>query len=805
MKTSNVNLKHRKRSKLGRAVRHLLLLILAATMLNLGAEPLAAASSVQRPLELSKVELVIKGDPAITISALDIEGNLGGKVSHLIGQVVITRGQETITADRAVWHEATNTAELSGNIVISAPDFTILADRAVINMDVYTAKVYDGRAHFPAQNYYLSGAVIERIGEKTFRIEEGTATTCDGPNPAWTIEARRLTVTEGGYATASGASLNTKHFPVMSMPFFLFPVKNERQSGLLTPYLASSSRDGLTASLPLFWATGENHDLTYIPVWREKRGLASTLEGRYHLTSGKGIWQATYLDDRKGDHFEYKNSNQEYEANQRYWIRAKNGWRLADWDVNLDVDLVSDPLFLSTFRNDVDGFYKSSNLFSQEFGRTVDEYLDPVRVNTLYAQKTNYDSSIRGTLTYKEDLYSQDNRETLQQLPSLQYNLVSHALGADSPDYGVNRPRLSLDMRYDYFYRTFDQTSPTDERGQRVVMKPTLEWSTPVADVATLDLSGDVGLNMYGTQGHQFTTQRPLDENGLPHDNRANSIHGSYTAKLSTTMGRIYEGGFGQALATRHQITPTVYFTQTKADDQEELPYFDFRDRQLSRRTLRYGFLNTFVTKTEVVSEDNKQSGYDYFQLLKVGLWSSYEFADNHEWANNAEARYLTADYYDRGAGPLEIDVEAFFNPNFSLRSITGVDGRTGEVVSHDISFRAQDNRGDSLTMTYDFDSPSTAFNKLDFSKYEEVRADLSLIFTDEWSGDLSSRYDVQNGRSLETNARLMYQAQCYKIGLLFSDSENDKRLGLMVDLLGLGSFNGDYNHLASAPTMFYY
>lgn len=812
MRTSSSDIGRRRSEKSGCPVRPLpasfafmlLMLILAASPLS-AREPSYQARLEPRP----RVEVIVKGDPPIILRADDIEGDQVRKLGHFIGNVTITRGAETITADRAVWHEATNTAELSGNIRITAPDFIILASRAVVNMDLNMAKVYEASAFFPDNNYYLNGAVVERLGEKVFQVENGTATTCDGPNPAWTIKAAHLTVTEGGYASATGVTLNTRYFPVLATPYFLFPVKNERQSGLLTPYIGSSSRDGYTVSLPFFWATGENHDLTYTPVWRDKRGLSSTLEGRYHLTEGRGIWQFTYLNDQSPDIFAYKNSALSRETDRRYWLRAQNNWRLADWDINLDLDLVSDPLFLSTYRNGLDGFFRSRNLLTGEFGRTVNEYLDPNRTSTMYAQKTGYDWVFRGTAEYTQDLYSRDNRETLQTLPGLQYNLVSRPLpvGGDSRDLSVNKPRLSMDMRYDNFYRRVNENSPTDEKGSRVVLAPTLEWSTPVAGAATLDVRGELGLNMYGADGHIYTADSSLVDRTRRHDSLDNSVNGSFTASLSTTVGRVYEGGLGKAVATRHQITPTISYNYVEADDQDELPYWDFRDRQLSRRTVRYGFLNTFVSKIPVTGNAENQPDFNYRQFLKIGLWSSYEFADNRRWADDADARYHTTDYYDKGAGPVDLDVEAFFNPYFSLRSIAGVDGRTGEVVSHDLSLRVQDPRGDSLTLTYDYDSPSSVFTRRNINQreYEEIRADLSIVFSPEWLADVSTRYDMREKRTLETNARLLYQAQCYKVGLMYSESENDHSIGLIVDLLGLGAFNGDYNRLASPPGMFYY
>ncbi len=276
------------------------------------------------------------------------------------------------------------------------------------------------------------------------------------------------------------------------------------------------------------------------------------------------------------------------------------------------------------------------------------------------------------------------------------------------------------------------------------------------------------------------------------HKNSYSRFAGEFEASLATTFSRVYDGGPGGATATRHQMTPTVSFNYVETPDQDELPYWDIQDRRLSRRTVRYGLLNTLVSKTPVTGEKGREAGYDYFQFLKVGLWASHEFADNLKWADNPGARYYTTDYFDKGPGPLEIDVEAFFNPYVSARVLSALDSRTGGFTSHDISLNLTDPRGDSLSLTYDYDSPARELaGLLEDRKYEELRGTLNLKLNGQWSAGFYTRYDVQEGRNLESYASLRYQAQCYAVGLIYSDNENDRRVGLLVDILGLGTGSG--------------
>ncbi len=774
-------------------------------------------SYVTGKLDKPQVVVTIAGrdadDIPVTIRSDEIQSELNVNLNRFIGNVSIIQGEETITAERAVWNDHTNTAELSGDVQIETPDFTILADRAVVNLDLRMAKIYNGKAFFPAQNYYLNGDVLERLGERTIHIENGTATTCDDPNPAWTIHAEKLTVTEGGYATAQGASFTAGGVPVVGMPWFMFPVKNERQTGLLFPYVSSSSRDGYAIGQPFFWATGENHDLTFTPIWRENRGLSTTIEGRYHLKQGQGTWLFTYLNDQDPQYFRYDNGDRRlHETEDRWWLRSQNAWQFGQWEARLDLDLVSDPLYLAEFRDDPDGFYYSQDLFLKALGTNLNEYLDEMRTSTFHLQRTNYDTFFRGSITYNQNLYSEDNVDTIQRLPELRYNVVSKSLPENWFSGLENSPRFSLDASYTYFTSEFDEASFTDETGHRVRLVPEMSWTSSLGDVATLQLNGSLDMTMYSVDGYRFTTS--LDEKEY-HDSWYGRLAGSLEAEISTTFNRTFDGGPGKAVATRHQITPTASLIYVEApDSQGDLPFWDFYDRISPRKAVRFGLLNTLTSKTPVLNAKKEVTGHKYFQFLKIGLYSSYELADNTDWlAEEPLARRYNSSgsiSYEEGFGPLEVEVEASFNPFFSTRYVSSLNSQTGDFTSHDLSLRATTKRGDSLTLAYEYDAVPTALDGTSASiwdetkEYEEIRADLGLVINSEWRADFSTRYDMEGHRDLETYARLFYQAQCYGIGLLYSRTDEDQSIGVVVDLLGLGSINYDRRGIVPAPVLFY-
>jgi LPS-assembly protein len=757
------------------------------------------AAEAQGPVNVDRVRIhLTDAEPRIEAEADQMLIDEASGSLLLIGNVRLTRADEVITGDRAYWHEPTRAAEISGNVSLTTSDFTATAKRAAVNMDLRLAKIYDGQAFFPARHYYVEGEVLERQGPNSLYISEAVFTTCDGDDPSWSIRATNFLVNSDGVATASGVTFDTSFMPLMYLPYFAVPIKNDRQTGFLIPSLGSSSRDGFYAATPFFWALGEDYDLTFVPYYRSRRGLAMTIEGRYNFSSGSGIWIATYLRDQQDNYFEYQNPAGGG-RNQRdlYWLRAQNTWQWNDWDINLDLDLVSDPLLLYSFRDDLDGFIYSQELFARHFGRSVNEELDPNRLSTLFAQKAGPDTYYRASLSYTDNLYHEDNIDTLQNLHRLQFDLVSRPLkiGLLGEEDG-NYPRLSLSAQYDYFTRHFDQMSQTTETGHRLRLAPSIFYDRSLGSALSLKVDAGAEFTAYMPSG-----LRPGMNERESHSGFIGVVTGNLDAELSTSLQRVYDFGPGEAVKTLHQITPFVKLEVVEAPAQEDLPYFDIFDRRLNRQTLRYGFRNTLTTKVPVRDPNGNVISHEYRQLLKFGIYSSYELASNLEWAERDWARYYTTGYFDRGVGPLEFEIETNIQEGLTARMISSLDGRTGQFTRHEISMSLASSRGDSLTMFYDYDKPSIKQGPVNVNEsISQIRGDAVINLSRGWSTAFSTRYDFLRENQLETNVALRYSAQCYGVSLVYSDNNSDRRVGLVFDLLGLGSFGTPTTSISSGP-----
>jgi LPS-assembly protein len=736
---------------------------------------------------------VTQADPEVVIQADEMRLDEGTGRLEFMGNVVKTRGLEEISGQRALWHDPSQTAEISGEVRMRTPDFMATAARAAVNMDLRLAKLYDGKAFFPQGHYYVEGDVIERQGEETIYVNEAVFTTCDGPEPSWRLKASNLLINRGGLATATGVSFSNKWFPMFYAPYFAVPIKGDRQTGFLVPSISHSKRDGFFLATPFFWELAEDYDLTVTPVWRSNRGLAMTLEGRYNLNAGQGIWILTYLKDKEDNVYSYRSAGtMDRNVKDLFWLRAQNSWNVADWNLNLDLDLVSDPMFLYAFRSDIDGFLISQKLFSSHFGRTVNEELDPSRLSTFFAQRAGADTYIRGSLTYNDNLYRRNNIDTIQNLPKIQYNIVSRPLGfGPSMPGSLGGPRLSLDVQYDYFTRRSDRFSYVSETGHRLSLSPSLFWNFDIGSVMNLKVDGGAKSTAYFPRG-----LKPTELGHALHDDFETDLSGNLNLELTTSLSRVF--GLGQDSGTLHQVTPILSFEVVEAPSQDDLPFFDILDRRLSRRTFRYGLRNTLTTKTPVRDPMGNLLYNNYRQILKLGVYSSYEFADNIDWAEKDWARYYTTDYFERGVGPLELELESNVIDAVSARLLSRFDGRAGKFTRHEISLNIHSQRGDSLGLIYDYDNPTPRQGPSQFYDISQIRGDARLNLTGGWSATLSSRYDFKQDKELESYFTISYSAQCYGVSLFLSNTYDDRRVGLVFDFLGLGSIGTPATSISS-------
>ncbi len=375
----------------------------------------------------------------------------------------------------------------------------------------------------------------EKTGESTYLIKQGELTTCGWDRPSWTFTAKDVDVTVEGYATAKGATFHILGHSVLYLPWSVFPVKTERQSGVLMPELMLSSRDGTIVRSAYYWAISKDTDATFFLDWIQQRGVKPGVEYRYFLKENiKGSWYASIIDDTKYGH-------------TRYQIKGEHQQTFSDMTFKTRINHVSDADYL------------------KDLGRTVTERSENSLKSTAFLEKPFNRSLLTVEGANFDDLSQPNNRTTFKYVPFASY----------FTEYmPILRNRLYADLTSDFtnFYRQ------EGAKATRLTVQPTvrLPYSTH-------------GLNFLGSAG--ISEKAYYSDPSSPGTNETKH-HESYIVEgdanaqfLKNTSTDLFKLGQMQSV-----IMPRLRYTYIANSSFKDIPSIDPADRVLNTNTVVYSF-----------------------------------------------------------------------------------------------------------------------------------------------------------------------------------------------------------------------
>jgi LPS-assembly protein len=333
-----------------------------------------------------------KATGPVDITARELKYNQEQNIYTAEGDVVMVEGTRHLTADFVLFNDTTKDAFAEGHVVFYDEEDEIRGERVSLNLATNRGTIENGRVFVKKGNFFLTGNEIEKTGESSYKVHEGVFTTCGFDRPAWTFDAKDVDLTVEGYATAKHTKFSVLGYPVLYMPWGIFPVKNERQSGFLLPEIQTSSRDGAIFRDAYFWAIAKDKDATFFFDWIQDRGVKPGAEFRYNLTeTTKGSWYGSIIDDKKY-------------GGTRYEIAGRHEQTFGkDAVFKADVDHVSDYNYL------------------QDLGLTAAERSNNSLRSVAFMEKPLARSLLTGEVAYFQDLTKRDNDSTIQYLPSASY------------------------------------------------------------------------------------------------------------------------------------------------------------------------------------------------------------------------------------------------------------------------------------------------------------------------------------------------------------------------------------------------
>ena len=670
--------------------------------------------------------------------------------------VLISRGTLQVQSDWARIDRENELAALEGNVVLRTDGGAFGGNRADIDMQNNTASIEDANYVIHAQHSRGTAARIASDGKQTATIDKGTYTSCAPGSRLWQIRASRIALDRAkGSGTARHARLELGGVPVAYLPWAVFPLSDQRQSGFLFPSL-SDSDGGFDVTLPWYWNIAPNADATLAPRYNAERGYITEAELRWLNRFERWTLSGAYVDDDRQYAREFAIDNRA----KRWVVGAEERGNWAEHITTaIDYTRVSD-----------------------------DRYLRDLNTTSLSIRRTTH-------LSQRAQLQYLDNRWTLG-ANIHQYQTIDPASAKpfeQRPEVWLGyrslpkpfQPGLDLNMRYTDF--SHDDRSDGQRGTGALHLDYPMQWAAGY-------LTPRVGVN--------HLQYRLNDKPGDP-------LSGSNTPELtvpeaSLAMGLHFERRNRSDNRITQRLEPGIFYLYREQEEQDSFPVFDSDELTLG---------------TAQLTRTSRFSGYDRLEGLNQVALSLTHSALDARGAERLRSTVGQVFYFDkanalaadssrlaRDSSPSSSHILADLNARWTpaWHSLANIlwDTQRDRVDQGRVSIAWRQQRGNTsrqsdniANLSYHFRRSDTALSVL---QRDIELADFSVVSAlgKNWRMLGRYQYDVTRKDQSEALAGIEYQNCCltlrmvYREGLVYqqdpSDDLRDRSLFLQIQLKGL-------------------
>ena len=477
-------------------------------------------------------------DKLVRLDADEMRGSYSDERFEAIGTATLRQENLTLHADSIWFDKRRNEAGAQGKVTLLEKGGTLVGDDLLLNFTTGQARLSHARAHLTEEGFNLTGDTIERLAENKYRVTGGDFTVCTATPPAWKFGASTVDVEVGGYARAKHMVFYLRDIPVFYLPYFLYPVKTERESGLLIPRIGLSDKRGFETYLSYYQVLGRNMDATLLLDTYSSAGLGKGLEYRYILG-----------EENVGETFLYHVSRIDEKKDVFAGRWQHRGVLPGEINMRANLEYVSDRSYLKDFTVD-----------AKDYNRELVE-------SYLYLSRAWNKTDLSVQAEYLSNLATSTEDYPLSQLPAVHLALLPQRIAA-TPLY------LRLDLQGNHLQQGQNTV------GETLLLRPAARLAlTPLAGVS-LDLEA----------GYRSMLSKTSDASG-------DIGFFDFSSRLGTRWQRIFTNEKdGDAL--RHDIEPEMTFLHIADGGQTTFTELIPENSFLPTDRVTFGLTNRLVTRT---------------------------------------------------------------------------------------------------------------------------------------------------------------------------------------------------------------
>jgi lipopolysaccharide assembly outer membrane protein LptD (OstA) len=753
-----------------------------------------------------------------------IDYDVEHKKLYLIHNAMVKYQDITLNADSITYLIEDGLLIASGKPQLVEKSDTTVGESMVYNMKTKRGRVKYASAHM--DDAYFNGNTIVKSESNELYIDEGDYTTCAFiDTPDYYFYGKNVKVIPNDKVVSKPVVFAIAEAPIGALPYFIFPLERNRQSGFLTPIWGGHPESGgYLDNIGYYYVPNDYMDFTAWTRIQEFQDFVFNGTARYSLK----YWLNGSIAGRYAQGGNFMNKSDQ--------------WSL---DYTHSQNLTPDGTFTLSGRGSLVG----TKTFYQSFSEDSSELLNQ-RINAnLSLSKTFPSINANLNATWNRDHNLSTNQVT-EDIPSVNFSLPSRAIipftpdenGKDSAKWfndifvsysasGLQRHNVTpTDTSQTYYHQAVNQDiglSSPQKIAKYFTVNPYFSVHASMYDaymdttayridtvqdttfdtLTTAELTQQLALHhdsmsvvdtlilqnfASGTYDTTYRTVKSLTPRQMPRYATHKQWTSDYTWKTGVSLSTILYGMVPLHIFSfaglRHVFTPSISYNFVPRHDLDKkffLSYEGPRPRQ--SQSIGLSVSNEFQGKlVSAPAAPDQKPVEKKFQILSAGLSTAYDFeALKRKWSDlslNASTSYNIVrvsyssafwlyDQNDKLSSPLLRTYTVSLSP-----SALGASGSfwEGDKIVFDSLQPKNDphyrNAGPqkwqfSLNPSYSFtQSRTTPVDPFVSTKNYNLGTSAGLSFTRNWSVTWSSTYNFVANQFVDHDLHFHFDRECWEL-----------------------------------------
>jgi lipopolysaccharide assembly outer membrane protein LptD (OstA) len=385
-----------------------------------------AIGSFLSTTQVKKDTTVVTKRDTIDYKAQTINYSLRDSLITLLRQSEVTSGDMILNAHRVTFNtkrrvveafsaeppidsvKSTSTfaANLQPNaipVVLKDKGDVMYGDYLIYAIDTRKGRILKSKSKYETGFFY--GNDLYRQQKSVYYLDDGRYTTCDAAEPHFHFHSKHLKLIENDRLIAKPVVFYIGRLPILAVPYYVFPLKKGRHSGILPFTLGNIERgERYIRNVGYYWAASDYWDLqTALDYYEQSNTInfyGKTTYARRYVYSGSlsgNYTRRTVVPS---------SSTKGFEGRQIRWTLSGT----------------HNHTFSPSFQMAATGNYQSDNSFYQSYSTDLNERLNRVvRSQVSFTKRMSKSFSISGNITHDNNL---DQNTRADQIPSLTFSQV---------------------------------------------------------------------------------------------------------------------------------------------------------------------------------------------------------------------------------------------------------------------------------------------------------------------------------------------------------------------------------------------